>query len=94
METTVDTDAKTGNRKRRPNYPTDFKRRLASKACTPGISVSKLAQQHAINANMLFKWRRELRAGLFESTTSSLLPSLLTMLQHQQRPAIRSRQAA
>ncbi|KAB8044558.1 transposase [Janthinobacterium aquaticum] len=39
--------------------------------------MSKLAQQNGINANMLFKWRRELRAGLFEPTTSALLPVLV-----------------
>ena len=72
METTLDTDAKTGNRKGRPNYPADFKRRLATEACTPGISVSKLARQHTINANMLFKWRRELGAGLFEPVAGSV----------------------
>ncbi len=77
MRTTVDTDAKTGNRKGRLNYPADFKRRLATEACKPGISVSKLARQHTINANMLFKWRRELRAGLFEPTTPALLPVLV-----------------
>jgi transposase len=77
MGITLDTDKKVGNRTGRPNYPADFKRRLAIEACAPGISVSKLAQQNGINANMLFKWRRELRAGLFESTTPALLPVLV-----------------
>ena len=76
MGTTEDADAKTANRKGRPNYPADFKQRLAREACTPGISVSTLARQHAINANMLFKWRRELRAGLFEPAMPVLLPVL------------------
>ncbi|WP_242404519.1 IS66-like element accessory protein TnpA [Janthinobacterium agaricidamnosum] len=70
----MDTDKTAGNRKGHPNYPADFKRRLAIEACTPGISVSKLAQQNGINANMLFKWRRELRAGLFEPVAPALLP--------------------
>lgn len=77
MGITLDTDKKVGNRTGRPNYPADFKRRLAVEACAPGISVSKLAQQNGINANMLFKWRRELRAGLFEPTTPTLLPVLV-----------------
>lgn len=64
MGTTVATVGGSNNRKGRPNYPADFKHRLATAACEPGVSVSKLAQQHAINANMLFKWRRDLRAGL------------------------------
>jgi transposase len=77
MGITLDTDKAAGNRKGRPNYPADFKRRLAIEACAPGISVSKLAQQNGINANMLFKWRRELRTGLFEPAASVLLPVLV-----------------
>lgn len=77
MGTTLDTDKKAGNRAGRPNYPADFKRRLAIEACASGISVSKLAQQNDINTNMLFKWRRELRAGLFELAASALLPVLV-----------------
>lgn len=53
------------SRKGRPNHPVEFKRRLAQAACAPGISVAKLALEHGINANMLFKWRRHYRAGKF-----------------------------
>lgn len=53
------------SRKGRPNHPLEFKRRLAQAACLPGISVAKLAQEHRINVNMLFKWRRQYRAGKF-----------------------------
>ena len=52
-------------RKGRPNYPVDVKRHLAGLACEPGISVAKLALEHGLNANLLFKWRRYYRAGLF-----------------------------
>lgn len=52
-------------RKGRPNYPIDFKRHLAALTCEPGISVAKLALEHGINANLLFKWRRHYRAGWF-----------------------------
>lgn len=77
MGTTVDTAGQTSNRKGRPNYPTEFKHRLATTACEPGVSVSKLAQQHGINTNMLIKWRRDLRAGLLtesKSQSAYLLP--------------------
>jgi transposase len=50
-------------RKRRPNYSPEFKKQLAQRASEPGVSVSLLAQENAINVNMLFKWRRELREG-------------------------------
>lgn len=49
----------------RPNYPTEFKRRLAVESCEPEVSVAKLALRYGLNANMLFKWRREYRAGKF-----------------------------
>jgi transposase len=49
-------------------------------ACELGISVSKLAQEHGISANMLFKWRRDLRAGLLTAPSADaaqLLPVVL-----------------
>jgi transposase len=80
MGTTLDTGLKRGNRKGRPNYPVEFKRRLAAAACEAGVSVSKLAMANAVNAKMLFKWRRELRAGLLDdapSAVTKLLPVVL-----------------
>jgi transposase len=47
----------------RPNYPVEFKRRLAVESCEPEISVAKPALRNGLNTNMLFKWRREYRAG-------------------------------
>lgn len=52
-------------RKGCPNHAVEFKRRLAAAACRAEISVAKLALEHSINANQLFKWRREYRAGKF-----------------------------
>ncbi len=80
MGTTLDTELRPGNRKGRANYPVEFKRRLAAAACEAGVSVSKLAMANAVNANMVFKWRRELRAGLFDDTparVTKLLPVVL-----------------
>jgi transposase len=58
-------DLKRTSRKGCPNHAVEFKRRLAMAACEPGISVAKLALEHRINANLLFKWRRQYRAGKF-----------------------------
>jgi transposase len=55
----LNTVGSSNNRKGRPNYPGDFKERLAKQACELGDSVSKLARQHGINVNMLFEWRRD-----------------------------------
>lgn len=76
----MDTEVESGNRRGRPNYSPEFKHRLAVAACEPGVSVSKLAQDHGINTNMLFKWRRDLRAGLLTGPATSetrLLPVVL-----------------
>ena len=43
----------------------EFKRELAVAACAPGVSVAKLALAHGLNTNLLFKWRRQYRAGQF-----------------------------
>jgi transposase len=58
-----------GTRKGIPNHSPEFRRRLAAAACEPGVSVSKLAREHGINANMLFKWRRRYRAEQHAETT-------------------------
>lgn len=70
---------KPGNRSGRANYPVEFKRRLAAAACEAGVSVSKLAMANEINANMLFKWRREFRAGRFDGAPQTL-PALLPVV--------------
>ena len=71
MGTILDTgEVVTKGRTGRPNYPTEFKRRLAVEACEPEISVAKLALRYGLNANMVFKWRRQYRAGLFGTHSS------------------------
>jgi transposase len=71
----MDTMSKQGTRKGRPNYSREFKRQLAIAACAPDVSVSKLALAHEVNANMVFKWRRQYRAGLFDiDTAPAFLP--------------------
>lgn len=79
MGTTLDSVAKSGNRKGRPNYSAEFKEQIVAAASEPGASVSKLAMTHQLNANMVFRWRRELGAGPDGSAQSSakLLPIVL-----------------
>ena len=74
--TKLSNEAKWSTRKGRPNHPIEFKRRLAQQACEPDVSVSQLAQAHGVNTNLLFKWRRHYRAGLFDTPVPSaaLLP--------------------
>ncbi|WP_338944134.1 transposase [Paraburkholderia sp. 22B1P] len=59
-------------RKGTPNHPIEFRRELAKLACEPGVSVARLALEHGLNTNLLFKWRRAYQAGQYEPPT--LLP--------------------
>ncbi|WP_240430457.1 transposase [Serratia marcescens] len=52
-----------GRRKGCPNYSPEFKHQLVAASCEPGISISKLALENGINANLLFKWRQQWREG-------------------------------
>ncbi|WP_244965427.1 IS66-like element accessory protein TnpA [Janthinobacterium lividum] len=86
----MDTEVESGDRKGRPNYSSEFKHQLAVAACDPSVSVSKLAHDHGINTNMLFKWRRDLRAGLLTGLTTEdtrLLPVVLKTSSPAGKPA-------
>ncbi|HCN0914615.1 TPA: transposase [Escherichia coli] len=53
---------------------------LVAASCEPGISISKLALENGINANLLFKWRQQWREGkllLPSSESPQLLPVTL-----------------
>jgi transposase len=39
-----------------------LKRRIVAETLAPGASVSVVARRHDVNANQLFKWRREMAA--------------------------------
>jgi transposase len=69
-------EAEQKKRRRSTNYPLEFKRRLAQQACDESVSVAQLAMQHGLNTNMVFRWRRQLRAGLL-GTAAQFLPMTL-----------------
>ncbi len=50
--------AEAGVRPRRRNHSEELKRELVQRSLLPGASVSALAMEHGINANLLFAWRR------------------------------------
>jgi len=62
-------------RKGCPNHPIEFKRRLAAAACDPAVSVAKLALEHSVNTNLLFKWRRQYRKGKFGTPDAAHAPA-------------------
>lgn len=57
------------------------KRRIVELALEAGVSVARVAQAEGVNANQVFKWRREYRNGrLVEAgeSTTSLLPVVVS----------------
>lgn len=78
-----------GRRKGCPNYSPEFKQRLVAASCDPRISISKLALENGINANLLFKWRQQWREGkllLPSSESPQLLPVTLDATAVQPEP--------
>lgn len=71
----MDSEVEHSRRRRSANYPLEFKRQLAQQACDSAVSVSQLALQHGLNTNMLFRWRRQLKAGLLDQ--ADLVPVTL-----------------
>ena len=57
---TIPNDQPVSRRRRRDHSP-EFKRQLVMRALEPGASVSAIALEAGINANLLFAWRREYR---------------------------------
>jgi transposase len=69
---------------KRRQYDAAFKRHLVELSLVPGASVAKIALDHRLNANILFKWRRYHLRELARSTpkpAAALLP--VTVLEPQ-----------
>ena len=57
--------------------PVEEKRRIVEATLEPGASVARVAQQHGVNANQVFQWRRLYEQGHFaeaENSRTKLLP--------------------
>ncbi|WP_137415754.1 transposase [Escherichia coli] len=81
-----------GRRKGCPNYPPEFKQQLVAASCEPGISISKLALENGINANLLFKWRQQWREGKLllpsSESPSMQLPNSQNRSQRTRKPSV------
>ena len=56
---TSETTESPAERQRRRRYDPAFKRMIVEQTLAPGASVARIAREHGINANQLFKWRRQ-----------------------------------
>lgn len=70
----------------RRHHDRAFKARLVEQSMQPGASVAAIAMDNGINANLLFKWRRDQRRATVAlgSTPTVLLPVHMTPLAEEQ----------
>jgi len=57
-----------GKRRARRQFSADFKRRVVAETYAADTSVSVVARRHDINANLLFRWRDDLRYAFQEQS--------------------------
>ncbi len=60
VSTTGLVDTKQSRPARRREWPEELKRQMVTETLEAGSSVSLVARRHDVNANQLFKWRREM----------------------------------
>lgn len=69
-------DQTRGSPRSRRQHEREFKDDLVAQSLVPGASVASIAMRGGVNANLLFKWRREHVRALAEAAPASatLLP--------------------
>lgn len=53
------------------------RRQIVEETMKPGASVSQVARAHDVNANQVFHWRRQYRAGWFDESAGAKPTALL-----------------
>jgi transposase len=67
-----------GERESRRRFGAKFKRELVEKTLLPGTSVAAIALEHRLNANLLFKWRRDhMRRLAHDAAATKMLPVVI-----------------
>ncbi len=62
----------------RRHWPVALKRQIVAETFAPGASASVVARRHDVNANQLFRWRRDWRDGLLGAGGDDLVPVEIT----------------
>ena len=65
-----------GRPRSRKVYSEAYKRRVVALTFEPGVSVSRVAQRHGLNTNLLFTWRRQ-PGYAPRSAPAAVMPTLL-----------------
>jgi transposase len=69
------------------------RRQIVEETLKPGASVSQVARAHDINANQVFHWRRQYRAGWFDDAAKpgALLPVKISTSVSAEKPSAAER---
>ncbi len=74
-------DQPIGSKRFRRQHDRSFRDGLVAKCLVPGASVSAIAMDGGVNANLLFKWRREhVRAKALTTAAPVTLPTQANLL--------------
>lgn len=68
MDTNLHQHTRRGPRGPYRRHSIEFKRAVVEQSLQPGVSVSRLARRHDINANQIFAWRKACQEGRLEET--------------------------
>ena len=63
MDTNLSDTGRPARRGRYRHHPVEFKRAIVEQSLQAGVSVSRLAREHDINANQVFAWRKAYHEG-------------------------------
>ena len=86
----VDTKRQPGAGKRR-QWSEALKRRIVAETLEPGSSVSIVARRHDVNANQVFKWRREMASAQTPAVGESLTMLPVEIVPERSEPRPRAR---
>lgn len=76
----------------RRKHSEELKQKLVERSLEPGASVSAIAQEHGINANLLFNWRR-LRLRAEAPVVEAAAPPTLLPVTVQMEPVAKTPKA-
>ena len=70
----VESEAGGASRRTRRRWSTAEKRRIVELTLAPMASVAEVARVYNVNANQVFKWRRDVERGALRESCAALVP--------------------
>jgi len=67
-------DTAAAPKRKRRSYTRAWRQSIVELALAPGASVSRIAREHDLNANQVFKWIRQNQQGSLADSKSALVP--------------------